>query len=89
MRERLGTLSAKCNPKIFQNVLWEAAAINAQELATAKPCLLVVGTLEQSRGGHWRRQPPLCSPLCMFLAESFYLLRLNSSRPVKGFLTFL
>lgn len=50
MRERLGTLSAKCKPKIFQNVLWEAAAINAQELATAKPCLLAVGTLEWSQG---------------------------------------
>ena len=50
MKERLGTLSAKCKPKIFQNVLWEAAAINAQELATAKPCLLAVGTLEWSQG---------------------------------------
>lgn len=31
MREGLGTPSAKYKPKIFQSVLWEAAAINAPE----------------------------------------------------------
>lgn len=45
MREQLGTPSPKYKPKIFQSVLWEATVIKAQELATARPGLLVVGTL--------------------------------------------
>lgn len=76
MRERFGTLSAKCKPKIFQNVPWEATAINAQELATAKP-VSCVGTLERSQGWALGSGSPAEFPLCVFLAELFYLVRLT------------
>lgn len=63
MRERLGTPSAKYKPKIFQSVLWEATAINAREPATARLCLLVVGTLQPSQRQAQPPSPPTPHPL--------------------------
>lgn len=84
MRERLGTLSAKCKPKIFQNVLWEAAAINTQELATAKLCLLAVGTLERSQGWAPAVAAPTVFPSLHVCGRIILLARAEQLQACKG-----